>query len=95
MAVDRLPEVAACLAAQRPRRPVPLRVLRALVPDMSPDPGDHADAILAALVQLDTAGLITFVRRPPHLVVGVLDRDGLRNLAALSPDQAIAGAQPR
>lgn len=78
MGADPVVTVARWLA-DHPARMLPLATLGALV-HASPGVGrrEAAGVVLAALDQLDAAGLVRFAHLFPMPIVGVLDRDGLR-----------------
>lgn len=95
MAADRAAAVANWLAAQHATM-LPLVALGALVRTL---PGssrrDVARGVLAALGQLDAAGLIRFAHLFPTPIVGVLDRDGLRCFAQPGGDSSVTVTAPQ
>lgn len=68
--------------ADQPARMLPLVALGALVrafPEVNRC--EAARAVLAALDELDKAGLVRFAHHFPTPVIGVLDPDGLRRVS--------------
>jgi hypothetical protein len=89
MAADRVAAVAEWLAGQD----ATLMPLVALGPLVRSLPGgsrrDVVRGVLAALGELDAAGLVRFVHLFPMPLVGVLDADGLRRVARSGADPPV------